>query len=240
MGAIMDKLKVFISSSNELNDERLIVKEIVEDLNWIPILYENWKAKTESMRTTYIKGVKSSDVYVGIFWRKYSQPTIEEYETANVENKEISIHIKSIDKESRDNNLVDFINKIKDKHVYNSFKNILELKNNVKRSISESGLKFFEVRRCGFCDGIGKVPPKLPGIPDPPIVIECNFCKGEGINYIRKPTKKCDQCNGSGKIIDLSKIRLPKLFEPITEYMNYLKKVLACTKCNGKGWVSNN
>jgi len=91
------KPQVFISSTiDELKDERLFVKECVNHFGFEPAMFEEWGARPSGLRQTYIDEVINSDLYIGIFNKEYSAPTIEEYETARSHNIDIMFMLRDL------------------------------------------------------------------------------------------------------------------------------------------------
>lgn len=134
------KPQVFISSTiDELKDERLIVKESVNQFGFEPAMFEEWGARSSGLRKTYIDEVMNSDLYVGIFDKIYSGPTIEEYETARAHNIDTIIYIKKFNLGQREKKLQSFIVSISDPdegHVLCYFEDIMDLREKLKNDLS--------------------------------------------------------------------------------------------------------
>ncbi len=134
------KPRVFISSTiSELKDERLIVKECVEMFGFESAMFEEWGARSSGLRQTYIDEVMNSDLYIGIFYKDYSAPTIEEYETAKAHDKDIMIYVKNLAKDQREMKLQSFIESICEPnkgHVICYFDDIMELKRKVRTDLT--------------------------------------------------------------------------------------------------------
>ena len=80
---MVSDLKVFISSKEgELENERLMVKRVIESLLLKPISSEERSATFKSMAETNEKEVRSSDIYIGIFKSEFSPATIREFHIA--------------------------------------------------------------------------------------------------------------------------------------------------------------
>lgn len=133
------KPRVFISSTiDELKDERLIVKECVEQFGFETAMFEEWGARSTGLRQTYIEEVLNSDLYVGIFNKEYSAPTIEEYETARAHKIDIMIYVKKLAVARREKKLQSFIEAISEPdegHVLCYFDNIMDLKAKVRTDL---------------------------------------------------------------------------------------------------------
>jgi hypothetical protein len=86
----MDHKRVFISSvMRGFGDERASARKAVETLRQIPIMADDFGATPTSPQQTCLEGVRKSDVYVGIFGRRYGDrvqsglsPTEEEFREA--------------------------------------------------------------------------------------------------------------------------------------------------------------
>lgn len=131
---------MFISSTiDELKDERLIVKECVKQFGFEPAMFEEWGARSSGLRQTYIDDAMNSDLYVGIFNKEYSAPTIEEYETARAHNIDIMIYVKKLAVGRREKKLQSFIKSISEPdegHVLCYFDDIMDLKAKVKSDLT--------------------------------------------------------------------------------------------------------
>lgn len=73
--------------------------------------FENWSAKPHSPQKTCLEGVRAADLYVGLFGRTYSGPTVEEYDEAKRLNKPRLIFVKQGSKNKKQ---ADFLNRLKD------------------------------------------------------------------------------------------------------------------------------
>lgn len=111
-----ENLKVFVSSSmSELKAERELVASSLKTLGIASFVYEHDAgARPMSIEDTYVKELEQSDIYVGIFWKKYGEYTIDEYNKAKEFQKPRLIYQKQAELSSRDPQLQDFLNKISD------------------------------------------------------------------------------------------------------------------------------
>lgn len=136
-----ERLKIFVSSTvDELKDARAVAKKAIEDFQFNPLMCENWGATTESARSTYLKKVNSSDIYIGIFWKNYSKATEEEYREAKKLGKDILIYIKKEANEYRNEDLRKLLLEVKDLengHIYYEYDTVIDLKEKIKDNISE-------------------------------------------------------------------------------------------------------
>lgn len=132
------KLQVFISSTiDELKDERLIAKECVKQFGFEPAMFEEWGARSSGLRQTYIDEVMDSDLYVGIFDKEYSAPTIEEYETAKAHNIDIMIYVKklAVGREKKLQTFIESISEPDEGHVLCYFDDIMDLKRKIENDL---------------------------------------------------------------------------------------------------------
>lgn len=105
-----DQLKVFISSKMlELRDVREFVEKALQDHGIDAWVYETHAgARPEDVEKTSLYEVRVSDIYVGLFWEKYGEVTVQEYRHARAVNKPCFVYIR--DKNcQRDKELSDFL-----------------------------------------------------------------------------------------------------------------------------------
>lgn len=108
------KPSVFISSTmNELAMERNALEKALKDLGMHVWLYENQAgARSNPIQQTYVEGIAASDIYIGLFWQKYGQFTINEYNKARELKKPCLIYVKRVEAEEREKDLADFLQHI--------------------------------------------------------------------------------------------------------------------------------
>jgi hypothetical protein len=92
-----DLIRVFISSKqSEFQAERAALFQVIQRLPLlVPVLAEQWPPQRLEVRERFLRDVRRSPIYVGLFGCVFSEPTVLEYETA-IENpaREILIYIK--------------------------------------------------------------------------------------------------------------------------------------------------
>jgi predicted NACHT family NTPase len=90
------RLKVFISSKmTELRDVREIVCDALQRQGIEAFVYEESAgASPETVVTTSLREVEAADLYVGLFWRKYGEVTVEEYRHARKSGKPCFVYIR--------------------------------------------------------------------------------------------------------------------------------------------------
>ncbi len=105
-----ERLKVFISSDMiELYDVREFVAQDLIERGIDAWIHETHAgARPESVVETSLRATEAADIYVGVFWRKYGQVTIQEYRYARTLNRPCFIYIR--DKHCRrDTELEEFL-----------------------------------------------------------------------------------------------------------------------------------
>lgn len=115
-----DLIRVFISSKqSEFHDERAAFQQVIRRLPLlVPVLAEDWPPQRLEVRERFLRDVRRSPIYVGLFGCIYSAPTVLEYETA-IENpaREILIYIKRCPREKTEPNLVPFLERLQERTV---------------------------------------------------------------------------------------------------------------------------
>ena len=103
------ELRVFIASAMaELRDVRDITREALSGRGISAFVYESARRRPESVVDTSLRELRSCDVFVGIFWQKFPQVTVQEFEEARTSGKPRFIYIR--DKNSpRDADLEAFL-----------------------------------------------------------------------------------------------------------------------------------
>jgi len=123
---------VFVSSSmEELEDERQTIRKVITQIpKFEPAMFEDFGARTEASRKACVEKVEKSDIYLGIFYDRFSEPTAEEYYEAVKLGKDILIYIKEPKK--REERLSSFIEELKRKHIISEFRNVVDLEERVR------------------------------------------------------------------------------------------------------------
>lgn len=129
----MKKFKVFISSAQkELRTERIAVEEVIAETEILSRyfkaeMWEGFPPMGVPPRKGYIEKLKECDVYIGIFGKEYSKPTVEEYHTAKSENKYILIFLKGKKDEERGPRLLELLKEFKGHkgYIYKRFEGVL-------------------------------------------------------------------------------------------------------------------
>ena len=135
------QLRAFISSRmEELLEEREVIKSVLAELN-----IQAWKfesdagARPETIQETYLKELKNSDFYIGIFWQGYGQYTIDEYYKACDIGMPCFVYEKRTNLEDRETALqlfLDEISSVTHGRTIQWFTSTNELKDYVKRDVT--------------------------------------------------------------------------------------------------------
>lgn len=145
---------MFVSGREvELDDERAMAIETIEDdFHLIALASENRPASDKAIEDEYLDEVRSSDIYVGIFGKEYSEGTEKEFSTARREGIPVLVFIKELsDSGLRESKLSQFIQDIKNPKsgiTYDEYKQAVDLR--IKLGQALAGLlsrKFKEARQ---------------------------------------------------------------------------------------------
>ena len=98
----------------ELAAERVLIREALDEMEVDGWLYEEEAgARPQSIQETFLEELKSSDLYVGVFWKKYGKYTIEEFEKAQELGKPCLLYEQRSGIEGeRDPALQDFLDRL--------------------------------------------------------------------------------------------------------------------------------
>ncbi len=114
-------LNVFVSSKIvELKTERELIYKILPTLLQGLVGFRAWvyesdaPASNDTTRHIYLDALKSSALYIGIFWNEYGDWTIDEFEQATEWGLERLIFIKDVDTHLREPKLIEFLNRNSD------------------------------------------------------------------------------------------------------------------------------
>lgn len=100
---------------SELSSERKLVAQALTDLRIASFIYEHDAgARPMGIKATYVDELQQCDIYVGIFWKKYGEYTIDEFDQAKEFNRPRLIYQKEVEASSRDPRLQEFLDKIGD------------------------------------------------------------------------------------------------------------------------------
>ena len=140
------KFKIFLSSvRNEFENERFYLKRKIEEdfvlNNFFEVFsFEETSTSGKNPVELYSHEVVNSDIYIGLIGSDYGSilesgisPTEYEYDLFNKAHNDALIFVKN--RETRDEKVHEFIEKIKDEHSYKSFDDLFGLYYEVKRSL---------------------------------------------------------------------------------------------------------
>lgn len=136
----IEKLKIFVSGKeDELQNERETVRDLIITMGYEPKGSEDRSASGMSIVDKYHKELYESDIYVGIFGKIDSPPSLEEFDYALEIGRPRLVFIKDV--EEREPMVQDFINKMKDGRIevsYRKFAHVIHLRDEVRNSIIET------------------------------------------------------------------------------------------------------
>jgi len=112
----------------ELHNERYAIKQLLESRGIKVIWFEGLGARPEDSQSSYLRGIRECNLYVGVYWNEYGNlmesglsPIEEEYREAQRLRKPCLIYVKDF-AVRRDDRLSKFISEIAEKHTYKTFK----------------------------------------------------------------------------------------------------------------------
>lgn len=172
-GSLLEKLKVFISSSmSDLKAERNVLRNTLENSQLFkPIMFEQFGARPRKPREECVEEVSNCDIYLGIFHTEYSKPTVDEYKEALNNDIKPYLYVKKTSGDRRDEKLINFLNKLKEHHTLNYFDNSEELSQKVLRDLKNLAARAYKgltgesrekQHKGGFVWRISSIPPELP------------------------------------------------------------------------------
>lgn len=137
----IDRLKIFVSGKQgELDNERATITDLIESMGFEAKGSEGRVASDMGIVEKYRKEVYDSDIYVGLFGKVDSPPSLDEFDKARERGKPTLVFIKIL-KESREPIVQDFIEKMNDGRIkvsYKEFTHVINLRNEVRESIIET------------------------------------------------------------------------------------------------------
>ena len=174
------EFRVFISSKmHELAPERQALHELLPALSNDLVRLRAWAfeddapAANKPIRDVYLEALKSSELYLGLFWNEYGEWTVDEFKRATEWSIDRHIYVKNVDAERRDSPLQVFLDEQSDVITGITpkwFTTLDDLREQVKKSI-EVWLRDRLARRPGdvsatlaeFGDDIPELPSRLFG-----------------------------------------------------------------------------
>ena len=123
-------IRVFISSKQvELREDRLIVANTINSLhNMQAVMAEDWVPQRQNVHQVYLQDVLRCPIYLGLFWKVFSEPTVREYEAAlSNSHTEILVYLKECPEAEREECLRSLIGRFEQNHVPTRFRSGSEL-----------------------------------------------------------------------------------------------------------------
>lgn len=120
----------------ELNDERATVRKALQEREIEVLCFEELGARPETPQNAYLAAVREADLYLGLFWNRYSPATEEEYRKALRLGRPCLIYVKDFDVH-RDEELTTLLAEIGRRWVYKTFSDVTELHTQVQRDLQQ-------------------------------------------------------------------------------------------------------
>ena len=186
---------VFISSKMaELQEEREMLHKLLPQLGNDLINLQAWifeddaPASNQTIREVYLDALRSSALYIGLFWNEYGAWTIDEFDRATEWGIDRHIYVKNVDADQRDHQLESFLESqsgVVSGITPKWFTDLDDLRNKIATSI-EVWLRDQMQQRPGdsaatfaeFSDDIPDLPKKLIGRDD--LMQECRALLEDG------------------------------------------------------------
>jgi hypothetical protein len=128
----MTRIPVFISSKmGELREDRLTLASVIDRTETLePVFAENWAPRRATPEEAYVADALRCPIYVGLFWRIYSEATEQEYRVAcsNTES-EILLYIREAPESEREERLRLLLAEVHSGHVCSRYKDPSDLRN---------------------------------------------------------------------------------------------------------------
>ena len=166
---------VFISSKmQELAPERQALQEILPALGRDLMKLRAWvfegdaPASDKSIREIYLEALRSSELYIGLFWNGYGEWTIDEFERASEWGIERHIYVKNVDPEKRDPRLQAFLDKQGDVRfgiTARWFTDVDDLRDQVAKSVEKWLLDRQIAHRSATSAVIARIADDVPDLP---------------------------------------------------------------------------
>jgi len=128
-----------VVNRGELDNERAIVHDLVEELGFEAVCSESRSASELSVEAKFLQDVKDSDILVGIFGIRDSQPSRKECRTAKSYGKPILLFVKEFSRKRKPTleNLKG-MRRRRTGVVYDKFRLVTELRSQVHDALIES------------------------------------------------------------------------------------------------------
>lgn len=138
-------LKIFVSSVIEgLENERKIAEKAIKELILVPEQFEIFPAYPSAPREICLEKVGKCDIFILILKDTISNIVLEEFQTAEDNEKEILIFLK---KDRNNRNLKEFLKGIEKDYTYKRFSTLKEFEIYLKKSIQVLLVHTFKLLR---------------------------------------------------------------------------------------------
>ncbi len=176
-------ISVFISSKQvELREDRLIVANTINVLpNMRAVMAEDWVPQRQIVHQVYLQDVLRCPIYLGLFWKVFSDPTVREYEAAlSNQHTEILVYIKNCPDGEREVPLRALIHRFEESHVPTRFQSAAELMTVVPKHLNAAVDRMVEkLLHLGQTTRSERGPRALKARRDQEILLEAWDLKGE-------------------------------------------------------------
>jgi hypothetical protein len=176
-------INVFISSKQiELREDRLIVANTINSLrNMRAVMAEDWVPQRQIVHQVYLQDVLRCPIYLGLFWKVFSDPTVREYEAAHSnEHTEILLYVKDCPDSERDGPLRTLIQRFEENHVPRRFRSAAELMTTLPQHLDAAVDRMLEkLTRLGQTARSGPGPRALKSRKAQQVVLEAWDLSGE-------------------------------------------------------------
>ena len=172
---MLKTLPVFISSKmRELHAERQALEVLLPTLGDDTTELRPWifesdaPASDSSIRSTYLKALSESALYIGLFWNELGEWTVDEFHRAGELGIPRHIYVKNVDLENRDERLVSFLDRHSDVRFGVTprwFTDIDDLKRQVSHSIDQWLLERQVAYHSATTAIIAREPDDIPELP---------------------------------------------------------------------------
>lgn len=141
----MNARRVFISSVfGDFAAERSAARAALENLRQIPVMAEDFGAKPASPQAACLEGVRSSDIYIGIFGHRHGfvgqsgvSATEEEFNEARRQGLDILCFVQNVEKEAQQDAFLERVKSFEVGHHVAFFDTPVDLKDKVVRALHD-------------------------------------------------------------------------------------------------------
>jgi hypothetical protein len=103
------------------------------------VMAEDWAPRRQVVHDVYKEDVLRCPIYLGLFWRVFSDPTVREYEVALTNaNVEMLLYVKDCPDAEREEPLQHLLRRLEESHVPKYYRSAAELMAAVPRHLDEA------------------------------------------------------------------------------------------------------